>query len=86
MKMVCVAIYDIKAEAFMRPFFAPRTALATRSFTDEVNRPAEDNPLYRHPEDYRLMQIGEWDDETGLFVPLTSPQLVVEAVNVRKGD
>jgi len=84
MKMVCVAIYDVKAEAFMRPFFVQRKALAVRSFQDEVNRPAEDNPLYRHPADYRLMALGEWDDESGYFESLPRPELIIEAANVRK--
>lgn len=87
MKQVCVAIYDVKAQAYMRPFFTPREAMAVRMFVDEVNRAAEDNPLYRHPEDYRLMFILEWDDESGQVVPSDqiTPRLIVEAANVKQG-
>lgn len=63
---VC-AVFDSAMEAYLRPFFVPTTNMAVRSFTDEVNRQAEDNQMYRHPDDYTLHCLGEFDEESGNF-------------------
>ena len=70
MKMVICSIRDSAADAYGRPFFLPSVGVAIRSFTDEVNRPSEDNQIYQHPEDFDLFELGEFDDTTGRFVLL----------------
>lgn len=69
MKRKIVAVLDAAASTFGTPFFVVSTGQAVRSFKDEINRPAEDNPLNRHPEDFTLYCLGEYDDETGEIVP-----------------
>lgn len=64
-KVCCVM--DSALDAFMRPFFMPTTNMAVRTFVDEVNRAAEDNPMWKHPDDYTLHCLGEFDDQTGNF-------------------
>lgn len=66
--LVMVAVRDRAVDAFMRPFAVPTIGSALRSFQDEVNRTAEDNPMYKHPDDYDLFQLGTWDDNKGEFV------------------
>lgn len=63
-----MAVYDKKMEAYLQPFFVPTVGIGIRSFADEVNRKAEDNGMNRHPEDYELWLLGEFNDETGDFV------------------
>ena len=70
MKMVICSIRDSAADAYGRPFFLPSVGVAIRSFTDEVDRPSEDNQIYQHPEDFDLFELGEFDDTTGRFVLL----------------
>ena len=74
MKMVICSIRDSAADAYGRPFFLPSVGVAIRSFTDEVNRPSEDNQIYQHPEDFDLFELGEFDDTTGRFVLLDTPK------------
>ena len=74
MKMVICSIRDSAADAYGRPFFLPSVGVAIRSFTDEVNRPSEDNQIYQHPEDFDLFELGEFDDTTGRFVLLDVPK------------
>ena len=74
MKMVICSIRDSAADAFGRPFYVPSVGVAIRSFTDEVNRPSEDNQIYPHPEDFDLFELGEFDDTTGRFVLLDVPK------------
>lgn len=63
---VC-AVFDSALAAFMRPFFVPTTALAVRSFVEEVNRDAEDNVMRKHPADHELWCLGDYSEETGSF-------------------
>ena len=67
MKLVIVAIRDSAVGAYMRPFYLQSSGQAIRSFQDEVNRAAEENTMFHHPEDYELFLLGEFDDVTGMF-------------------
>lgn len=83
MKYAVVTVNDRALGAFMRPFFAPNVAMARRSFTDEVNRP--DSEMNKHPEDYELHLLGEWDDGTAVFQCLEEQQVICRALDVFKG-
>lgn len=65
--LIAVAARDLALQGFANPFFVPTTGVAMRSFRDEVNRKAADNPLSAHPEDYELWQLGMFDSESGVF-------------------
>lgn len=65
-KVIC-AVWDNSAQCFGTPGTYPAVGMATRMFTDEVNRVAEDNVLNRHPEDFQLWQLAVFDDVTGEF-------------------
>uniref|UniRef100_UPI0040480DAA phage ORF5 protein n=2 Tax=Bacteroidota TaxID=976 RepID=UPI0040480DAA len=67
MKMIVCSIRDRAAEAYGRPFFLPAVGVAIRSFQDEVNRRAEDNQVFQHPDDFDLFELGSFDDATGKF-------------------
>lgn len=65
MVLKCFAIYDIKAEVFNTPWFMGTNGEAVRAFKDLVND--SNTTPGRHPEDYRLMCLGEFDNKTGSF-------------------
>lgn len=67
MLLRCFAVWDVKAEAFMRPFFAVTAGSAIRGFSDAVNAP--DSEIAKHPEDYTLFEVGTFDDHSGLMRP-----------------
>lgn len=71
-KQIVVAIFDSAVQGYGRPFFVPTAGAALRSFRDEVNRANEENQLYRHPEDFELHQLADFDDENGVFTPYES--------------
>lgn len=62
-----MSVFDRASMVFGTPFFVVAVGAGTRSFRDEVNRKADDNSIYQHPEDYELFHLGSFDDETGLF-------------------
>jgi len=80
MNYAIVSIYDAALAAYGRPFFTATTGAAVRSFTDEVNRQAEDNQIFNHPEDYTLYNLGTFDDSTGLFHPPSDSQLPLQLI------
>lgn len=68
-KFFAVSIRDRAAETFGTPYFVPTEALAVRSFSQEVNRVAENNPLFNHADDFELYVVGTFDDADASFVP-----------------
>ena len=72
--MKVFSVRDRALDAFGQPIFSPSTGLAVRSFSDEVNRPGSD--FNKHPEDYDLYEVGQWDDETGTLAPLVPPKMI----------
>jgi len=56
-------IRDLKAGAFAPPFFMARDEMAARAFSDAIQDPQ--HPMSRHPEDYHLFYLGEYDDVAG---------------------
>lgn len=60
-----VSVQDRASSTFARPFVVPHRNIAVRDFTDEVNRVDPQNPLNKHPDDYDLYFLGEFDDSTG---------------------
>lgn len=68
MKQVVVAVFDRASQLFGRPFFVAAPGQAIRSFTDEVNRKdSERGEFARHPDDFDLWLLAEYDDNLGAF-------------------
>lgn len=82
---VVVAVRDTAVKAFARPFFVPSIGYATRSFGDEVNRQAGDNPMHQHPEDFELWVLAEFDEDHGSFqAPADGVRLLVRGKDLLK--
>ena len=81
MFLFVVSVKDRAADVFNRPFFVPHRNVAIRDFTDEVNRVASDNQLNKHPDDFDLYLLGEFDDSKGEFFN-AAPQVLVRAKDV----
>lgn len=66
------AIFDHKVGAFAQPFFTVNLDVAKRAFASA----AADTSLTigRHPTDYCLFHLGEFDDATGTFRMLNAPE------------
>lgn len=70
MKLKVFSIRDSKIEAFMQPFFAQTTAAGIRIWADSVNG---DTGFAKHPLDYCLFELGEFDQEKGSLTAHTQP-------------
>jgi hypothetical protein len=76
MKQIICTVKDRAADAYGRPMFVPSAGVAIRSFSDEINRNHAENQLYNHPDDFDLYELGEFDDNTGLFSLHEQPKLL----------
>lgn len=81
-QLIAVAVHDSAAGVFNRPFFVPSVGLANRSFRDEVNRKATDNPMNQHPYDFTLFHVGFFEDSDGSLQSLPKPVVLARAQDV----
>lgn len=63
MNMKIFSIFDEKTEVYSKPFYELTIGSAIRVFSDAANDPQ--SPFSKHPEDYTLFLIGDFDDNTG---------------------
>jgi hypothetical protein len=76
MILVLCSVKDRAADAYARPMFVPSVGVAIRSFSDEINRQADDNQLYHHSDDFDLYEFGSFDDNSGMFALHEQPKLL----------
>ena len=82
MLMKFFSVRDAKTECFLPPFIAHTVGQAERMFADEVQRSGSD--FSRHPEDYVLFGIGDYDDLSGLLTAAPQPiQISLALDNVK---
>ena len=80
MELKVCAVRDNVVEAFMQPIFVQTTAQAERMFRDQLQD--DQSPMSRHPEDYTLMYLANYDDNAGMFTPL-EPTRLLNGLEVR---
>lgn len=66
MRTQVFAVKDNVAGLFQLPFYSPSKGAAERTFKDSLTDPQ--SPAARHPEDYDLYYVGEFDDEVGVLI------------------
>lgn len=69
--MKVFSVYDNKASVWMQPFFCLAVGQAIRAFADEARR--SDSLIGRHPADYVLFMIGDFEEFSGRLVPAPVP-------------
>jgi len=73
---------DLKLNVFMAPFFMLHIGQALRVWEDQVNNP--DSIIGKHPADFRLVQVGEFDDATGELTPMRPNPVATALEYLRK--
>jgi len=81
MKIKMFVIFDTKAKFYNKPFLLQNDSIALRAFTDLANDPSTD--VCKHPEDFQLFSIGEFDDETA-GIKSTNPIIIARAHEIKK--
>lgn len=69
------SVFDIGAQAYLRPFWSDYKVNAQRSFRSLVNQKDDrDNMVANHPDQFTLFELGEFDVRTGVFSSHVTPQ------------
>ncbi|WNK13473.1 MAG: nonstructural protein [Microvirus sp.] len=74
-----VSLYDRASKSFGRPFVVTHLAQAVRGLTDEVNNTEQGSDLSRHPADFDLYHVGDFDESLGTVEAFNAPALIVRA-------
>lgn len=77
MNVKMFTIYDRVAKLHNSPFCFNTIGQALREFTTLANNPQ--STIGQHPEDYTLLEIATFDDNTGLVLPYDKPHLIGSA-------
>lgn len=77
MKYKVCTIRDRAIATYGQPFFVANVGSAIRGFGDEVKRADDNNQLHKHPEDFDLFYLGEYDDQTGTFEGVRPEQVAI---------
>jgi len=62
------AIHDSKVNAYDKPWTCRSRGEAIRSFADLINS-KDNNMVAKHPEDYTLFEVADYNVETGVILP-----------------
>lgn len=84
MIMKVFGVYDLKALAYLQPFFSQSTGAAIRAFEDVVND--GNSPIAKHPGDYQLFELGTFDDTKGLLSGTVPAVLLCGGAECSKGN
>lgn len=72
------SIFDSKALVYHQPFFAPTNGAAVRMLADTANDLS--TSIGRHPSDYVLYCVGQYNDQNGEMKPFSPREHVVDAI------
>lgn len=84
MKMKMLAVYDSKVEAFMTPMFFQSVGQAMRSFGDAVQN--AESEFAKHPEDYVLFEIADFNPSTGSLEVLPAAKSVASGLQFARAE
>lgn len=62
------SVYDSKIGSYLSPFVVRSKGEAIRAITNELEN--SNSNLSKHPGDFTLFEIGDYDDEHGTLVPI----------------
>lgn len=84
MRMQMFSVYDKAVGCYMQPFFTRSKGEAIRSFSDACS---DNNTNFcKHPEDFVLFFIGEYDEDDGCLFSPSSPDKVISAIECTRPE
>ena len=74
-------IYDVKAEAYLTPFFLQNDAILKRTIQDTLSDP--EHLFSKHPEDYVVYHCATYDDQTGDIKPEAPIKVMYKLIDLK---
>ena len=72
MELSIYSIFDMGTKAYAQPFYTVNDGMAIRMFSDNVNS-KEENMISKHPDQFILFKIGEFNDQSGSIESFEKP-------------
>lgn len=73
MKYIIIALKDTKSGGYLPPMYVPNIPATVRDLQEIINTPSQngsEKPVWaRHPHDFELWKLGEWDHESAETTP-----------------
>lgn len=82
MKMVVGSVFDAKVQVWSQPFVMQNKGALTRAWEESCNDPQ--TQFFKHPTDFSMFIIGEWDDENGQIRMLESKHPIGTAIEFKR--
>lgn len=83
MKLQMFSVFDQPAGAYLPPFYARTRGEALRQFMDALCNP--EHQFAKHPKDYTLFFLAEFDDNTGAIQCEATPSKMASAYELLSG-
>lgn len=80
MKLNLYSVLDTTSKLFLPPFAVRTEKEAIEAFSNAVNQ--SDSIWKKYPQDYALVRICSFDDESGLIEQPEIPQIIISADKV----
>lgn len=80
--MKIFTVYDCKAKTYLNPFVQRTSAEAIRGFESAAND--TQSSISQYPEDFTLMEIGEWDETNATIIPNDAKISLATAIELKK--
>lgn len=77
MSKVYYAVFDRKAEMYSTPFLEIKDGTAIRAVQDIVIN-NKDHAFAKHPSDFSLHRLGEFDEMSGVITGKNKPEKIIE--------
>ena len=81
-KLMLYSVFDAKVKYFHNPMFMRNKGEAIRSWQEAAND--EKSQICRHPNDFDLFEIGEFDDQPAKITMHTTPESIGLAVHFKR--
>lgn len=78
------SVFDKVALVYGNPFISVSKGVAIRDFANASKDPA--SGINRNPLDFSLMDLGTFDDSTGIITAHTQPTVVAQAIDYCSGE
>jgi len=83
-KLIAFSAEDLKTASYLAPFFCAHAGQALRQWEEFLNDPR--TIFGRHPMDFRLVEIGSFDDQTGVLDACKPHVISAPGALLRKDD
>lgn len=82
MRLKLLSTFDSEARVYLAPFVARSEVEAIRQVRASLADPQmKDTPILTHPEHFSVVELGEFDDDTGVITPCV-PNTIARIVHL----